>query len=319
MEHRPFGPLGTVSVLTLGGGGIGQVWGETTHEESVATVLAAVEAGIDFLDLAPGYGNGEAERVVGDAFGGALPAGVRVSTKCRLDAAPANEVRSMLERSLEASLDRLRLQRVDLFLLHNQLVTVDDTARGVSGTSRATFAEAVRPAFEELIAAGRVGAWGITGIGTPDAVIETLLDSRPPAAVQCVTNLLDSPGSMQRFEEPARPRDIIAAAAASGVGVMGIRAVQAGALTDGFDRELPPDHVDVRDFNRAAPFRQLAADLGVSPALLAHRYALTLPGVSTVVLGVKNRAELQECLDAAEQGPLEAELVDRIDAAVGRV
>lgn len=319
MEHRPFGPLGTVSVLTLGGGGIGQVWGETTHEESVATVLAAVEAGIDFLDLAPGYGNGEAERVVGDAFGGALPAGVRVSTKCRLDATPTAEVRSLLERSLEASLDRLRLQRVDLFLLHNQLVTATDAARGVSGTSRATFAEAVRPAFEELIAAGRVGAWGITGIGTPDAVIETLLDSRPPAAVQCVTNLLDSPGSMQRFEGPARPRDIIAAAAASGVGVMGIRAVQAGALTDGFDRELPPDHVDVRDFNRAAPFRQLAADLGVTPALLAHRYALTLPRVSTVVLGVKNRVELQECLDAAEQGPLEAELVDRIDAAVARV
>src|SRR4029450_10074979 len=52
------------------------------------------------------------------------------------------------------------------------------------------------------------------------------------AAVQVVTNLLDSPGAMQRYDEPPRPREIIAAAHRRGIGVMGIRAVQAGALTD---------------------------------------------------------------------------------------
>ena len=55
METRTFGPLGPVSVLTLGGGGLGQVWGETTRDEAVATVRAAVDAGITLLDVAPGF------------------------------------------------------------------------------------------------------------------------------------------------------------------------------------------------------------------------------------------------------------------------
>ncbi|MBX7110957.1 MAG: aldo/keto reductase [Dehalococcoidia bacterium] len=314
MERRPFGPLGMVSALTLGGGGTGQVWGATTRDAAVATTREAVETGIDFLDVAPGYGNGEAERVVGQAFDGRLPVGVRISTKCRLNIVPAAEVLPTFEASLAASLERLRLERVDLFILHNQLVTDRESSAGVPGTPLSLFDAAVRPAFERLVEDGRVGAWGITGIGTPAAVIEVLRSSSPPAAVQCVTNLLDSPGSMQRFEGDPRPRDIITAAVAAGVGVMGIRAVQAGALTDAFDRDLPDDHADMRDYRRAAPFRVLAAELGVTPALLAHRYALTMPGASTVVLGVKNREELRECLAALAAGPLEADLLTRIDS-----
>jgi aryl-alcohol dehydrogenase-like predicted oxidoreductase len=95
---------------------------------------------------------------------------------------------------------------------------------------------------------------------------------------------------------------------------MGIRAVQAGALTAAIDRELPPENRDAQDYQRAAPFRALCADLGVDPAVLAHRYALTLEGVDTVVIGVKNRAELADCLDAERQGPLPPDLLRRIDA-----
>ena len=99
---------------------------------------------------------------------------------------------------------------------------------------------------------------------------------------------------------------------------MGIRAVQAGALTDAFDRELPETHPEMVDYRRATPFRALATEVGESAAALAHRYALSIPGVATVILGVKNRAELRECLAAAERGPLDPRLVARIDAAVGR-
>ena len=68
MQQRPFGKLGMASALTLGGGGLGRVWGATTREECVATVREAVESGVDVLDLAPSYGNGEAESVIGEAF-----------------------------------------------------------------------------------------------------------------------------------------------------------------------------------------------------------------------------------------------------------
>jgi aryl-alcohol dehydrogenase-like predicted oxidoreductase len=95
---------------------------------------------------------------------------------------------------------------------------------------------------------------------------------------------------------------------------MGIRAVQAGALTAEIDRAMSPNSPDAKDYERAAPFRTLCRQIGEDPALVAHRYALAIPGVDTVVLGVKNRQELEQCLHAERQGPLEPELVARIDA-----
>ena len=297
MQQRTFGKLGDISALTLGGGGIGQVWGPTTREEAMATVREAWEAGITFFDVAPSYGRGEAEVVLGEAFGGRLPAGVRVSTKCAVGHRAAREILPLLERSLDESLARMQLERVDLFFLHNQIVP-DASADQTPGTPHRLFVEAVRPALEQLVARGRIGAWGITGIGVPTTIIATLNEDPAPAAVQVVANLLDSPGAMQRYAEPPLPREIIAAASRRGIGVMGIRAVQAGALTAAFDREVPEDHPERLDYQRSAPFRALARELGESPASLAHRYALSMTGVATVVLGVKNRTELRECMTA---------------------
>jgi aryl-alcohol dehydrogenase-like predicted oxidoreductase len=96
---------------------------------------------------------------------------------------------------------------------------------------------------------------------------------------------------------------------------MGIRAVQAGALTAAIDRPLPPDHPEVRDYERAAGFRILAGELGEDPAVLAHRYTLSLD-IDTLVLGVKNRQELAACVGAAKSGPLPTDLIARVDRAV---
>ena len=316
MRKRPFGKLGTASALTLGGGGLGRIWGPTTREECVATVREAVESGIDVLDLAPSYGNGEAESVVGEAFGGALPVGVRVTTKCRVGATPSGDVYDLLSESLSGSLERMKLDRVDVMFLHNA-VTLGDEG-GDRLTTVASVVEAVAPAFERLIAEGRVGHWGLTGISHADALIHLLENGPRPDFIQCIANLLDSAGGLLQGGGPARPRDIIAAANANGVGVMGIRAVQAGALTDAIDRSLPEGHSELADYARAAPFRALAAEAGHSAAYLAHCYALSMEGVSTVVLGVKNREELRECIAAEAAAPLDGELMARIDAAAGR-
>ena len=320
MQQRPLGNLWPVSVLTLGGGGIGMVWGETTFEECVSTVHAAVAAGINLIDLAPTYGNGKAEEVVGAAFNGKLPEGIRVTSKCGLGNAARAEIEPMLRRSIEGSLARLRLSHLDLFFLHSNVVPdAAHPARRPEVANRMTlyqtFVTEVRPLFERLVGEGLIGAWGLTGIGHPDTIIRLLGERPPPASVQSIANLLDSPGALKFFDGPAKPRDVMAAARANGVGVMGIRAVQAGALTSALDRPLAADHPEMRDYARAAGFRRVAAELGVTPALLAHRYALSLP-VDTVVLGVKNRAELAECVAAAEAGPLPPDLVARIDRSV---
>ena len=85
MQQRTFGSLGKVSALSLSDGG------PTSREEAVATVREAVATGIALLDVAPSYGGGEAECVIGEAFAGQLPNGVRVSTKCNLGS-PAVDV-----------------------------------------------------------------------------------------------------------------------------------------------------------------------------------------------------------------------------------
>jgi aryl-alcohol dehydrogenase-like predicted oxidoreductase len=318
METRQLGKLWPVSALTLGGGGVGQLWGETTREECIATVHAAVENGITLLDMAPAYGDGEAERVIGEAFQGRLPSGVRVTTKHRLGTPPPEEVEGNIRRSLDESLARMRLDFVDLFFLHSNIIPDDFDARAYTdrpATRWTAYVERFIPVCERLVAEGRVGAWGITGIGIPECILAALESARRPAVVQCISNPLDSPGELKYFEGPSRAREIITASKAAGAGVLGIRPVQGGALTDRLDRSLPATHGVLVDFERAGRFRALAKDLGMSAAALAHRYALSMEGVDTVVLGCKNRAELLDCIEAAEAGAIEPSIVEKIEAA----
>ena len=178
MRQRPFGKLGAVSALTLGGGGFAQIWGPTTREECVATVREAVDSGIDLLDLAPSYGSGEAEAVIGAAFDGRLPAHVRVTTKCRVGDTPPAEVYDLLSGSLAGSLERMKLDHVDVMFLHNAVTLTGPGDERV--TTAESVAEAVVPAFERLIAEGRIRHWGLTGIGQADALIKLLAAARPP-------------------------------------------------------------------------------------------------------------------------------------------
>lgn len=318
MKTATLGPLGEVSRLTLGGGGIGQVWGEVGHDEVAATLRAALDGGIDVLDTAPMYGN--CERLVGEVFGGRLPAGVRVTTKCALGSPPKGEAAGRLEASLEASLAAMRLETMDVFFLHSSIAADGyayahgDARRDEHSTRWSLYVDEVVPEMERLKAQGRISCWGITGIGVPAAVLDAIGHTPAPAVVQAIANLMDSAGGIRRYAEPARPREIIAAAKAKGLGVLGIRAVQAGALTRAMDRPLSPNHPDALDYQRAAPYRALCASWGEDPAVVAHRYALGMEGVDSLILGVKTRTELDQALAAETAGPLEPAQTAAIDA-----
>lgn len=317
MKNRPFGKLGNVSALTLGGGGLGQLWGKTSREECISTVHDAVESGIDIFDLAPLYGNGEAENVIGSAFNGKPPSNLRFTTKCRVGDTSAKDVYNFLFSSLSSSLKRMKIEYVDIMFLHNQITLRSNGGERITTINSLT--NVVAPAFEKLISAGLVKSWGLTGIGEPEALMCILNGTTNIDYIQCITNLLDSPGGLKSFDGPAKPRTIIESANASKVPVMGIRAVQAGALTTVIDRSLPQNHSELIDYEKAAPFRKISQEMGKTPAYLAHQYALSIEGVSTVVLGVKNRQELAECIDAENAGPMDPQLIKQIDKAVGRV
>ncbi len=317
MKTVPLGPFKNISRLTLGGGGIGQGWGETSRDEAMATIRLAIDHGITLLDTAPLYRN--CESIIGETFGGKLPYEVKITSKCRLGSPPPADVEAKLTKSLDASLSAMRIDHIELFFLHTNICDDDyvyavrPDRQNVFATSWSTYIEHFVPTMEKLKAQGKIKHWGITGTGVPRTIIKALQHTTRPAAVQAITNLLDSVGGMRNFSQSAEPRAIIQTAVDNSIGVMGIRAVQAGALTSAIDRALPPEHAEARDFAIAAPYRALCREIGEDPALIAHRYALSMPGVDTVILGVKNREELTQCLDAEAQGPLDPAVMRRID------
>ena len=312
MEQRRLGRIGKASVLALGGGGIGNVWGEVTREEAIDATRYALDAGITLFDMAPGYGNGEAEKVFGKSFAGQLPDNIIVTTKCWLQADDLEDIPEVFRQSLVSSLERMRLDQVDIFFLHNPIIPDERTGQ-YTGVPYSRFVSDVVPAMHRLIDDGLARHWGITGVGVPSNIIDIMNSSTPPDVIQAITNILDAPADLKTFEEPARPREIIEVARQQDIGVMGIRAVGAGALADHLDRDLPEDHPVSRDYRRAEPFRQLAYQLHTTPAALAHRYAISMSGVSTVVLGAKNRNEIRECIHAANDGVLSREVITEID------
>ena len=319
MKNTTLSSLGTVSRLALGGGGLGHLWGPTTREECVATLRAAVDGGITLIDLAPRYGDGESEEVFGAAFEGKPPSGIKVTSKCLLGDTPPDQIETRLRASVATSLKRLRIERLDLFFLHSNVVPDDGAMRNHPNadtrmTPYSNFTDHVRPAFERMVQDGVIGAWGLTGIGYPPTIMKLLGEDPKPAVVQAIANPLDSAGELQFFEGEMQPREVIRTAKENGVGVMGIRAVQGGALAETVDRDLPADHGVMRDYARSAKWRALARDLGEDASDLAHRYALTMDGVDVVVLGINNRAELDMCLAAEARGPLDPDIMARIDA-----
>ena len=134
------------------------LWGQTTVDECVATVHAAVAAGINLLDLAPRYGDGKAERVVGEAFGGRLPPGLHITSKCNLGNPAADRVEACCANRSRPACGCCSVDRLDIFFLHSNLVPDGHPMWNAADVSRLTplplFRSHVRPAFEKLQAEG---------------------------------------------------------------------------------------------------------------------------------------------------------------------
>ena len=314
MQQRTLGKTGfQVSALTLGGGGIGMVWGPTTDEECVETVKYAVANGINMLDLAPVYGTGKSEEIVGQAWR-ELATTPLIATKVFVLPDERKDLSGAVQRSIEGSLNRLGLSRIDVFQLHNQIEPQEPTAPRRLTLREVVGAGGVLDAMQKLKDAGVVKALGFTGIARHDVVRELLADGRLET-VQLVTNILCSEGEMgARADAPYRDHlQMVRLAQAAGLGVFGIRPFAAGSLTAAIDRTLPAEHPVVRDFALAQQHLGfLSTEPSSSLSMAAMRYALSLPGVSTVVTGAKNRTELAEAVAAVAAGPLPLATLERI-------
>jgi aryl-alcohol dehydrogenase-like predicted oxidoreductase len=230
-------------------------------DDTVALIRAAIAEGVTLFDTGPMYGAGEGERRLGAALDGAPRADVFVCTKARTwPMRPGDDDGSMsapdrVRRSLDESLRRLRLDRVDALLLH--------------GPRPEDFTSALLDALSQLRAEGRVGAVGVCGRG-PE------LD----AALACDGfDLLMAPLS-------GRPATL-ETAARKGVAVMAIETMRGAAPV----WRVPASGADLWYLARAARDALAGAspppDLGIAAAL-------SQPAVRTVVVQTTRLAHLRE-------------------------
>lgn len=328
MELRPLGRTGLqVSALGFGCGSIGGLMVRGDPAEQRRAIELAIDGGICYFDTAPSYGNGRSEENLGRVLGelGVKAAGVVVGTKVRLDPALADNTASAsraIRESVEASLRRLRRERVHLLQLHNRIVQA-------GGNGGLTPEQVLGPVAEGLLEVRRAGLAehiGITATGDPGAV-RRALEAGIAETAQVFFNALHPSAGWPGYADPGGPdySGLIDLAAARGTGVLVIRPLAAGALAASEARHpyagspggITGERYD-EDLARARRLQALAAELGLEgPVELALRFALSKPGVSTVLAGFSDAAQLADALRWAERGPLPAGAVERVLALRG--
>ncbi len=321
IEARDLGKTGLrVSALGFGCGNVGGLMIRGSVAERERAVARAVELGVNYFDTAPSYGDGQSELNLGTALK-AVRAPVYVGTKFRLDAADLRDARRAIGRSLDASLQRLGRERVDLLQLHNPLAE----RRAESALAVGDVIAEVVPALLALQAQGKTRFWGITALGDTPA-LHRLVGAAPLDTAQVCYNLLNpSAGLEVPSGFPAQDfRRLLGAAQERRVGVIVIRVLAAGALSGVTTRHpvaVPkvdpiatgPDYAS--DVERAQALRTLVTDGHVESLVEASlRFALSNPAVSTVLLGYSSLEHLETAAAAVAKGPLPARALDRLTA-----
>ena len=318
MEKRRLGRTGLeVSLLGFGCGAVGglMVGGEPAEQERA--VARAIDMGINYFDTASQYGNGRSETNLGRVLKSLKP-DVYVGTKVRLPPTPPGQIGAAIAASLDASLKRLQLDRVDLFQFHNAIVGTTDGGN----FSAASVLEEVVPAFERLRQQGKIRFFGITAVGETPA-LHRVVDARAFDTAQVSYNLLNpSPGGPVPAGFPAQDfGNLLGHAKAADVGVINIRVLAGGALSGSEERHPlgspPPAPIGsgasyVTDVGRARRLAPLVAE-GHADSLVeaSLRYVIANDAVSTVLVGYSTMEHLEYAAAAINKGPLSAAALAR--------
>ncbi|MDB5513402.1 MAG: hypothetical protein JWQ17_160, partial [Tardiphaga sp.] len=187
MQLRTFGRTGMqLSTLGFGCGAVGgfMVRGDAADQER--TVARAIAAGVNYFDTAVQYGNGDSETNLGRVLQRLKPAHVAVGTKVRLPPGEFGRIADTVTMSLEGSLARLGLDRVDIFHLHNPITETG----GGSALSVGQVLDDVVPAFQRLRQQGKIRFLGMTAIGDT-AALNQVIDAGVFDSAQVVYNMLN--------------------------------------------------------------------------------------------------------------------------------
>ena len=305
MKYRTIGQTGLrVSEIGFGCGNNAVLMVKASYEEQLNAVRHALDLGINYFDTAFAYGLGKSEENLGRILND-LKAAAVVSTKIRLDAEAASDVKAATIRAVEEGLERLQRDRVDFIQLHTRVTHARGTGKRFSLSPGDVLGRnGVIDGFKAMRDHGKVGFFGFSGLGDPKALHE-LVESGEFHAFQAYYNLLN-PSAGQPVPPGFSALDyglIIDRAAAKGMGSFVIRVLAAGALTSdpstggGSSPEpLSPGSDYSVDLERAEKIKAALNVHGIELTQAAIRFGLMKPEVSTVLVGFSNTKHIDEAV-----------------------
>ena len=306
LQQRRIGHSGlSSSALGLGCMGMSEFYGATDEAQSLATLEAALAAGVTLFDTADAYGFGHNEQLLGRFLQGHRGQAV-VATKCGLAREAGSYARRVdnspayIRQACEASLARLGVDTIDLFYLHR--LNLDTPLVDSMG------------ALARLVQEGKIRAVGLCEVSA--ATLRRAAAIHPVAAVQSEYSLWT--------REPEQ--GVLAACREVGASFFAYSPLGRGFLTGTIADAASLDAGDFRQFNPrfaadnlarnldlAARVRQLARDKGCTPAQLALAWLLAqgddiiaIPGTKRIAYLHDNLGALALRLDAAELAAIDA-------------
>jgi aryl-alcohol dehydrogenase-like predicted oxidoreductase len=315
MEHRSLGRTGvSVSKLCLGAMMFG-AWGNPDHDECTRIIHRALDAGINFIDTADVYAQGESEEIVGKALAGGRRDDVILATKFHGamggDPNRQGSSRRWIVREVEDSLRRLDTDWIDLYQVHRPRTDTD--------------IDETLSALSDLVHQGKVRYIG---------------SSTFPASQIVEAQWVARERHLQRFATEQPPysmlvrtveADVLPTCARHGMGVMSYSPLaggwlsgrwrkdagqqpssRAGRLPERFDLSQPANQ---RKLDAVEQLAQLAEEAGITLIQVAIAFVLNHPAVTAPIIGPRTMEQFESQLAAADV-VLDQAVLDRIDEIV---
>jgi aryl-alcohol dehydrogenase-like predicted oxidoreductase len=317
MEHRPLGGTGvSVSKLCLGAMMFGD-WGNKDHDDSIRIIHGALDAGINFIDTADVYSQGESEVIVGKALADGRRDDVVLATKVwgqmGEDANQGGTSRRWIIKAVEDSLRRLNTDWIDLYQVHRY-----EAGIGIEETLGA---------LTDLVHQGKVRYVG-SSVFPPSAIVQAQWAARdrglqryvceqPPYSILARGIEADVLPTCQRYGMGVIPWSPLSGGWLSGKWRKDAKDLEPMSearkrLTARYDLSLPANQ---RKLDAADELAQLAEETRISLIEMAIAFVINHPAVTAAIIGPRTMQQLESQLPAAEV-TLSEDILDRIDEIV---
>ena len=298
LEITPIG-LGT---WAIGGGDNPYGWGPQDDSDSVKAIQRAIDLGINWIDTAPGYGDGHSEEVVGKAIASRRDE-VIIATKCGIlwkeDGSDiyVNLKADSIRLEVEASLHRLNVEVIDLYQIH----WPGDGSEIEEGWS----------AIADLVAAGKVRYGGVSNFS-----VDQMKQIQP---IMPITSLQPPYSMLERDVE----QELLPFCGKEKIGVIVYSPMQAGLLTGKFTKQrvesLPEDDWRMNSPHFQEPglsanlelvdgLREIAEGAGKTVAQLAIAWTLRRSEVTGAIVGARHPDQIEETVQAVDWKLSEGEI-----------